>query len=275
MDRYAVFGHPITHSRSPEIHARFAAQTGQTLEYRAIDVPPETFETALTDFIRQGGRGLNCTVPLKEIAFEACDELTERARQAGAVNTIHYRSDQTLLGDNTDGVGLFRDLTTNLGLALKEKSILILGAGGATRGILAPLLGAFPESLVIANRTFSRAAALVSDFKALGPVQALEFEQLAGRTFDLVLNATSASLSGQLPPLPGGLLALGGSTYDLAYSKTPTPFVIWGREQNAHISADGIGMLVEQAAEAFMIWRGIFPETHSVIRALAGGDRTL
>ena len=275
MDRYAVFGHPISHSRSPEIHARFAAQTRQTLEYRAIDVPPETFQTALEDFIRQGGCGLNCTVPLKEIAFEACDELTERARQAGAVNTIHHRTDHTLLGDNTDGVGLFRDLTTNLGLTLKGKNILILGAGGATRGILAPLLDVAPHSLVIANRTFSRAEALVSDFKALGPIQALGFEQLEGRTFDLVLNATSASLSGQLPPLPMGLLASGGSAYDLAYSKTPTPFVLWGREQNARISADGIGMLVEQAAEAFMIWRGVFPETQSVIRALAGGERTI
>ena len=275
MDQYAVFGHPISHSRSPEIHARFAAQTHQSLEYRAMDVPLDTFTTALKAFIDQGGKGLNCTVPLKEVAYAACDQLTDRARLAGAVNTIQRQADDSLMGDNTDGVGLYRDLTLNLGLQLEGKRILILGAGGATRGILAPLLDAGPKALVIANRTESRAEKLARDFAALGPVQARRFEELQNLSFDLILNATSASLSGSLPPLPEGLLHQEGNVYDLAYSKAPTPFVLWGREQGARIAADGIGMLVEQAAEAFMVWRGVFPETRPIIEALAEGERRI
>lgn len=274
MDRYAVFGHPISHSRSPDIHARFAAQTRQTMEYRAMDVPAEVFETTLKTFIKDQGRGLNCTVPLKEIAFGVCDALSDRAQRSGAVNTIKISENGQLWGDNTDGVGLLRDLTHNLSLTLKEKRILILGAGGATRGIIEPLLEARPQSLWIANRTIERAEQLALDFKALGQIHALGFMALEGFAFDLILNATSASLSGALPPLPAGLLAPGGSCYDLAYGKEPTPFVHWGREQGASLSADGIGMLVEQAAEAFHIWRGVFPETRPVIEALAGGART-
>lgn len=273
MDRYAVFGHPISHSRSPDIHARFAAQTRQSMEYRAMDVPAEAFEPSLKNFIKEGGRGLNCTVPLKEIAFRISDVLSDRARRGGAVNTLKVLENGELLGENTDGIGLYRDLTQNLGLSLKEKRILILGAGGATRGILEPLLDAKPESLWIANRTVERAERLVSDFKPLGPIRAVGFPDLEGFAFDLILNATSASLTGELPPLPKDLLASEGSCYDLAYGKTPTPFVLWGREQGAFLSADGIGMLVEQAAEAFQIWRGIFPETRPVIEALAGGAR--
>jgi len=274
MDRYAVFGHPISHSRSPDIHARFAAQTRQTMEYRAMDVPAEVFETTLKTFIKDQGRGLNCTVPLKEIAFGVCDALSDRAQRSGAVNTIKIAENGQLWGDNTDGVGLLRDLTHNLSLTLKEKRILILGAGGATRGIIEPLLEARPQSLWIANRTIERAEQLALDFKALGQINAMGYMALEGFAFDLILNATSASLSGALPPLPAGLLAPGGSCYDLAYGKEPTPFVHWGREQGASLSADGIGMLVEQAAEAFHIWRGVFPETRPVIEALAGGART-
>ncbi len=274
MDRYAVFGHPIGHSRSPDIHARFAAQTRQAMEYRAMDVPAENFQATLETFIQTGGRGLNCTVPLKEIAFRACDTLSDRARRSGAVNTLNISETGQLWGDNTDGVGLLRDLTTNLGLSLKGKRILILGAGGATRGIIEPILASNPESLWIANRTIARAEQLAEDFKAFGDLRAVGFDQLTGSAFDLILNATSASLSGELPPLPKGLLAPGGSCYDLAYGKEPTPFMAWGREQDAIISADGIGMLVEQAAEAFLIWRGIFPKTVPVIEALAGGART-
>lgn len=273
MDRYAVFGHPISHSRSPDIHARFAAQTRQTMEYRAMDVPAEAFDTTLKTFIGEGGKGLNCTVPLKEIAFRTCDVLSERAQRSGAVNTLKILENGQLWGDNTDGVGLYRDLTHNLDVSLNRKRILILGAGGATRGIIEPLLESNPEMLWIANRTLERAERLVEDFKGLGPIRAVGFDQLQESAFDLILNATSASLSGALPPLPGGLLALGGSCYDLAYGKEPTPFVRWGREQGAILSADGIGMLVEQAAEAFQIWRGVFPETQPVIEALAGGDR--
>lgn len=273
MDRYAVFGHPIGHSRSPDIHARFAAQTRQAMEYRAIDVPAEQFENTLKAFIDEGGRGLNCTVPLKEIAFRATHILTDRARRSGAVNTLKILENGQLWGDNTDGVGLYRDLTRNLELKLKGKRILILGAGGATRGIVEPLLLEHPDSLCIANRTVERAEKIADDFSAFGDLRAVGFDELAGSSFDLILNGTSASLSGALPPLPWGLLAEGGSCYDLAYGKEPTPFVLWGREQHAIISADGIGMLVEQAAEAFLIWRGIFPETVSVIEDLAQGAR--
>ena len=273
MDRYAVFGHPIGHSRSPDIHARFAAQTRQAMEYRAIDVPAEQFENTLKAFIDEGGRGLNCTVPLKEIAFRATHILTDRARRSGAVNTLKILEKGQLWGDHTDGVGLYRDLTRNLELKLKGKRILILGAGGATRGIVEPLLLEHPDSLCIANRTVERAEKIADDFSALGDLRAVGFDELAGSSFDLILNGTSASLSGALPPLPGGLLAEGGSCYDLAYGKEPTPFVLWGREQHAIISADGIGMLVEQAAEAFLIWRGIFPETVPVIEDLAQGAR--
>jgi len=273
IDRYAVFGHPISHSRSPDIHARFAAQTRQAMDYRALDVPPEAFKSTLTTFIQEGGRGLNCTVPLKEIAFGTCDALSERARRSGAVNTIKLLENGQLWGDNTDGAGLYRDLTHNLNLSLKDKRILILGAGGATRGIIEPLLGANPQTLWIANRTIERAERLAQDFKPLGQIRAVGFTELQGASFDLILNATSASLSGALPPLPEGILAAKGSCYDLAYGKEPTPFVLWGREQGATLSADGIGMLVEQAAEAFQIWRGIFPETQPVIEALAGGAR--
>jgi len=273
MDRYAVFGHPIGHSRSPDIHARFAAQTRQAMEYRAIDVPAEQFENTLKAFIDEGGRGLNCTVPLKEIAFRATHILTDRARRSGAVNTLKILENGQLWGDNTDGVGLYRDLTRNLELELKGKRILILGAGGATRGIVEPLLLEHPDSLCIANRTVERAEKIADDFSALGDLRAVGFDELAGSSFDLILNGTSASLSGAMPPLPGGLLAEGGSCYDLAYGKEPTPFVLWGREQHATISADGIGMLVEQAAEAFLIWRGIFPETAPVIEDLVEGAR--
>lgn len=273
MDRYAVFGHPIGHSRSPDIHARFAAQTRQAMEYRAIDVPAEQFENTLKAFIDEGGRGLNCTVPLKEIAFRATHILSDRARRSGAVNTLKILENGQLWGDNTDGVGLYRDLTRNLELKLKGKRILILGAGGATRGIVEPLLLEHPDSLCIANRTVERAEKIADDFSAFGDLRAVGFDELAGSSFDLILNGTSASLSGALPPLPGGLLAEGGSCYDLAYGKEPTPFVLWGREQHAIISADGIGMLVEQAAEAFLIWRGIFPETVPVIEDLAQGAR--
>lgn len=275
MDRYAVFGHPIGHSQSPDIHARFAAQTRQSMEYRAMDVPLEQFERSLRAFIGEGGRGLNCTVPLKELAFRAADTLSDRARRSGAVNTLKILENGLLFGDNTDGVGLYRDLTANLGLSLKGKRILILGAGGATRGIVEPLLAASPQILMIANRTIERAERLADEFKSQGKISAGGYDQLEGSTFDLILNATSASLSGALPPLPKGLLAAGGDCYDLAYGKEPTPFVCWGREQGASLSADGIGMLVEQAAEAFQIWRGIFPETRPVIAALAGGARTL
>jgi shikimate dehydrogenase len=207
---------------------------------------------------------------LKEAACRIADELSVPARRAGAVNTLVARPDGSLYGDNTDGIGLLRDLTANLGLSLAGAQILILGAGGAVRGILAPLLAEAPAGVVIANRTASRAQQLAVDFAALGSVVGCGFPGLPGQRFDVVLNATAASLSGELPVLPDELLAADGCCYDLAYGLAPTPFVEWGRDHGARISTDGLGMLVEQAAEAFLLWRGVRPKTRPVIDLLAG-----
>jgi shikimate dehydrogenase len=269
IDRYAVFGHPISHSKSPRIHTLFAEQTGQSLVYTAEDVPPDSFATAVRNFFAESGKGLNCTVPLKELAYRSADQLSERARRSKAVNTLALQPDGTLFGDNTDGVGLVRDLTANLSLALAGRRILLLGAGGASRGILAPLLEQRPECLAIANRTAEKALQLAAEFADLGGVTGGGFADLAGSRFDLILNATAASLSGDLPDLPEGVLAPDGVCYDLAYGKEPTAFVRWGERQGASLSVDGIGMLVEQAAEAFCLWRGVHPDTRPVIEMLS------
>ena len=268
IDRYAVFGHPISHSKSPRIHALFAAQTGQVMSYEALDVPPERFVAEVEAFLSTGGSGLNCTVPLKEQAFALAASLSDRARRAGAVNTLAVQADGSLLGDNTDGVGLLRDLTTNLNLTVAGKSLLILGAGGAVRGILQPLLAERPRRVVIANLTVAKAERLVDEFADLAALEACNYPRLSWSGFDLILNATAASLSGELPPLADELLNPGGACYDLAYGSTPTAFVRWGQSIGAALSVDGIGMLVEQAAEAFGLWRGVRPETRSVIRSL-------
>jgi shikimate dehydrogenase len=268
IDRYAVFGHPIKHSKSPRIHRLFAEQTGQTLEYSALEVPAEQFQTAVAAFFTEGGKGLNCTVPLKELAWEYADHKTERAQLSKAVNTLAPQPDGSILGDNTDGIGLVTDLLDNHAIALSGLRILILGAGGASRGIILPILEQSPQSLVIANRTVDKAAKLAAEFHGKGPITGCGFDDLTNRQFDLILNATSASLSGQLPPLPAGLLTAGGNCYDLAYGNEPTTFVRWGLENHAAKSLDGLGMLVEQAAEAFFIWRGVRPETRPVIELL-------
>jgi shikimate dehydrogenase len=268
IDRYAVFGHPIGHSKSPRIHALFAEQTGQALVYTARDVLPEAFEPAVRQFFSEGGKGLNCTVPLKVLAFRIADSRSERAERSKAVNTLAALPDGTVFGDNTDGVGLIRDLTANLGLSLESRRILLLGAGGASRGILAPLLELRPERLTIANRTPEKAVQLAAEFGDLGPVTGCGFGVLAGQGFDLILNATAASLGSDLPDLPAGVLAIGGTCYDLAYGREPTVFVRWGLTAGAALSVDGIGMLVEQAAEAFHLWRGVRPDTGPVIEAL-------
>lgn len=267
-DRYAVFGHPIKHSKSPRIHRMFAEQTGQALDYSAVEVPAEQFETAVAAFFGEGGKGLNCTVPLKELAWRYAEHKTERAQLSKAVNTLALQADGSLLGDNTDGIGLVNDLTVNRGIALAGIRILILGAGGASRGIISPILEQLPQTLVIANRTEDKAVKLAAEFHAKGAISGCGFDALENQQFDLILNATSASLSGQLPPLPAGLLATGGNCYDLAYGNEPTAFVRWGWENHAANSLDGLGMLVEQAAEAFFIWRGVRPETRPVIELL-------
>jgi shikimate dehydrogenase len=268
-DRYLVLGHPIAHSQSPKIHALFAAQTGQDMSYAALDVEPGTLPDVLERVIVQEGVvGMNVTVPYKTEAFELCDMVSPRARRARAVNTLLFNVD-ALRGDNTDGVGLMRDLK-NLGFEVEEKRILILGAGGAVRGILEPILRKSIDGLCIANRTVEKAEALVKEFVDLATtsVEALSFEALAEQQpFDAVINATSASLSGDLPPLPEHLLTEDAWAYDLMYAAQPTPFMQWASAHGARV-ADGLGMLVEQAAESFSIWRGVRPQTAPVIEAI-------
>ncbi len=266
--RYAVFGNPIAHSRSPWIHRRFAEQTGLPLRYEAILAPREGFAAALDAFQAAGGLGANVTLPFKEEAWRLCDERTARAERAGAVNTLVLRDDGTRLGDNTDGVGLMRDLTVNLGLTLAGRRILLLGAGGAARGVLAPLLGERPAALHIANRTAAKALRLAAEAHGPGPVSGGGLDRLPGTSFDLLVNATSAGIAGALPALPDGLLGPDAVCYDLAYGAAARPFLRWARGQGARVTSDGTGMLVEQAAESFAIWRGVRPQTAEVITAL-------
>lgn len=267
IDRYAVFGHPVKHSKSPKIHKLFAEQTGQALSYEALDVPAEHFTQAVTRFFDEGGKGLNCTVPLKELAWQFADVKSRRAQQSKAVNTLALQADGKILGDNTDGIGLVADLSGHHQVSLTGARVLILGAGGAARGILGPILEQNPQTLVVANRTPAKAEELASAFSG-ADIAGCGFGDLQGAKFDLIINATSASLNNDTPPLPDGLLADNGVCYDLAYSNQPTAFVNWGRQQLAGKSLDGLGMLVEQAALAFFIWRGVQPDTQPVLELL-------
>lgn len=269
-DRYAVIGNPIEHSLSPEIHAAFARQTGQDLSYGRILGDPDAFEADVRAFVAAGGRGLNVTLPFKERAYRLADGLSERARAAGAVNTLSVRPDGTLHGDNTDGAGLVRDLAGNHGFAIGGARILLLGAGGAVRGVLRPLLDERPASLVIANRTAAKAQALAAAVAGQGDVAGCGLDALGGRRFDLIINGTAAGLSAQVPPIPDACLADAGWTYDMLYAATPTAFVDWGRRHGAARALDGLGMLVEQAAEAFRLWRTVQPDTGPVIAHLRG-----
>lgn len=266
MDRYAVFGNPIAHSKSPFIHTLFARQTQQDMSYEACLAPLDGFEAALKRFFAEGGRGANVTVPFKEEAFRLVDLLSPRAKLAGAVNTLKLTDDGLLLGDNTDGVGLVQDLRFHLE-ELQGRRILLLGAGGAARGALGPLLEQKPAEIVIANRTASKAVALAEHFAGLGPVQAHSFAELRG-PFDLIINSTSASLSGELPPLDPGLIHEQIVVYDMMYGARDTAFNAWAKQHGARKVLDGLGMLVCQAAESFAVWRGIRPGTKQVIREL-------
>jgi shikimate dehydrogenase len=268
-DQYAVFGCPIKHSKSPQIHRLFAEQTRQSLEYTAKEVPAESFRESVSGFFSQGGKGLNCTLPLKELAWAYADKNTVRANLSKAVNTLSIEKDGSILGDNTDGCGLINDLVYNNEIFLKNAKILILGAGGASRGIIAPILEHSPHHLVITNRTPERAMILAEEFSDFGKIIGCGFAEIQGQhQFDLIINATSASLYDELPPLADDLLVEGGICYDLAYGKKPTSFVRWGVAHKAKKSVDGLGMLVEQAAEAFFLWRGIRPQTKPVIAVL-------
>ncbi len=271
IDRYAVMGHPVAHSKSPFIHARFAEQTGQAMTYEAIDVAPGEFARAVAAFRDSGGRGLNVTLPFKEDAWRLVDVRSARAERAGAVNTIWFE-DHGAHGDVTDGAGLVHDLVVNHGAILEGRRILLLGAGGAARGVLGPLLDARPARLVVANRTADRARALARAFAADGPVHGGGLDALGAEgAFDLIINATSASLAGEMPPLPDTVLGPATWCYDMVYGDAPTVFMEWARGRGAALALDGLGMLVEQAAESFALWRGVRPQTAPVIAALRGG----
>lgn len=270
-DRYAVMGNPIAHSKSPFIHARFAQQTGQQLRYDAILVHPDGFAAAVVAFRADGGRGLNVTVPFKQEAWALAQQRTPRAERAGAVNTLWWDAAGRLHGDTTDGVGLVRDLCDNHRLDLADKRVLLLGAGGAARGVIEPLLALRPQELAIANRTASKAVELATTFTGLGHLAGCGFEDLHGRTFDLVINATAAGLSDAVPPIPATVFASDAWAYDMMYAAQPTAFMRWSLAHGASQACDGLGMLVEQAAEAFWIWRGVRPRTGPVIAQLRAG----
>ncbi|WP_297797321.1 shikimate dehydrogenase [uncultured Marinobacter sp.] len=269
-DLYAVVGHPISHSKSPRIHSLFARQTGQPVEYTAIQAPLDDFAGTVRSFFARGGKGLNVTVPFKEQAWTLADRRTPEAEKAGAANTLLLDSDGLLTADNTDGRGLVTDLVHNHGVDLRDKSIMVLGAGGAVRGVLGPLLAERPAELTIANRTVSRAEALVELFRpdaGATRLSACGFEDVADR-FDIIINGTSASLQGDLPPISPNVIGADTVVYDMMYSLTTTTFNQWALDQGATRVFDGLGMLVEQAAESFRIWRGVRPETAAVMEEL-------
>lgn len=271
-DRYAVFGNPIAHSKSPAIHMNFSQETAQDILYERQQVETGKFAETAREFFSAGGCGLNITVPFKLDAYAFADELTERAKQAGAVNTLKKMPDGKILGDNTDGAGLLCDIANNLGWIIKDQRVLVLGAGGAVRGVIAPLLAENPQRIVIANRTLAKAEELVQVFNA--GKNALDKKilrasslQIHARPFDIVINGTSASLGGEMPDLLPAILAPGACCYDMMYGKTLTPFLQWAQQHGAQV-ADGLGMLVEQAAESFFLWRGVRPATAPVMAAL-------
>ena len=271
-DRYAVIGNPIAHSKSPQIHAAFARQTGQDIEYERLLAPLDGFRVTVEGFRAAGGSGANVTVPFKLEAYDLADEVSQRAKDAQAANFLSFDSGR-IRADNTDGAGLTRDISENLGFGIAGRRLLLMGAGGAARGALQPLLAQQPAILTIANRTPEKALQLAEAFRyhpaaASSVLSALRYEELAGHRFDLVINATSSSLQGELPPLPAGVFAGGSLAYDMMYDRRLTPFLVFAQFQGAARLADGLGMLVEQAAESFFLWRGVRPETAPVIARL-------
>lgn len=267
IDRYAVFGNPIKHSKSPQIHTLFAEQTGQSLSYTAELAEVGQFNQAIKNFILNNGKGLNVTVPFKEDAWKCATKHSERALRAGAVNTLMLQQDGSLYGDTTDGIGLVRDLVQNHNIQIKGKDILLIGAGGAVRGVLEALMEQQPSSLLIANRTKQKAVQLANDFSDLGQLNGCGLDEMNDMSFDIVINGTSASLQGELLPLPGSLFRKNSScSYDMMYAAQATPFMQWSANNGATKVFDGLGMLVEQAAESFYIWRNVRPETKQVIQ---------
>ncbi|WP_448212290.1 shikimate dehydrogenase [Colwellia sp. MEBiC06753] len=267
MDKYAVFGHPISQSKSPFIHQQFAIQTHQDLEYTAIEPALDNFHQQITEFIKAGGKGCNVTMPFKGEAFEIADHISERAQLAQAVNTLTFNDDGTISADNTDGAGLVKDLIAN-GAPL-TKRILLIGAGGAARGVIKPLLDKAPNQLVVTNRSFDKALALQTTFREFGHIEAVPLTELEHLTaFDLVINSTSTSLSGELPPVPQSIFAENGFAYDMVYQNKPTIFLAWAKQLGCSKTVDGLGMLVGQAAESFYLWRNVKPDQAQVLAML-------
>lgn len=269
--RLAVFGHPVQHSKSPLIHKQFAKQLGHTVEYTAIDVDPGGFAQAVEQFRAGGALGCNVTVPFKLEAFYLAENKSERAELAEACNTLRFEKDGRTFGDNTDGAGIVHDIVRNLNIGLKGKKILLMGAGGAVRGVLGPILKQNPQQLVIVNRTVSKARDLAAAFAEQGKLEGVGYDDLRGQHFDIVINGTAASLKGELPPLPETLFARGALAYDMMYGDRPTMFMEWAQLNGAEQVVDGLGMLVEQAAESYFVWMNVRPDSRSVIASLRRG----
>lgn len=263
-DLYAVIGNPIKHSKSPDIHARFAENTGEAVKYIAVLGEMDNFAKSVDSFRADGGKGMNVTVPFKQDAFDYADQFSSRAIRAGAVNTLIFQEDGQVLADNTDGVGIVTDIQSNHDVSIKGLKVLILGAGGAVRGILEPLLNQQPASVVIANRTVSKAQQLAKDFSDLGHLTGCGFTEVEG-DFDLIINGTSASLAGELPPVPNSVVSAKTVCYDMMYGAQMTVFNRWAQDLGAIKTIDGLGMLVEQAAESFYLWRKVRPDTSSIL----------
>ena len=260
-DRYAVIGNPVAHSKSPEIHALFASGTGQDMEYGRLPAPLDGFDATVKKFIEDGGKGLNVTVPFKFDAFNLATELTSRAKMAGAVNTLVFK-DGLIVGDNTDGAGLVADITLNAGISLLNSRILLLGAGGAAYGVMLPLLEQKPALIHIANRSVEKAMELAKQFSGFGNTNAFAYNKLK-ESYDIVINATSAGLSNAMPPVSGNIFADKALALDMVYADKPTPFMQFAQQCGVK-GRDGFGMLVEQAAESFFVWRGVKPQTKPV-----------
>ena len=270
-ERYGLVGQAIELSRAPFVHGLFARQTQRHMVYRKYQVTPDAFRAWTRSFFREDGKGLTITTPYKQAAAELAAELTPRAMRAGAANTLSKRGDR-IVGDNTDGAGLVRDLRDNLGITVADKSLLILGAGGATRGAIAPLLALSPRQLVIANRTADRARQVAEHFGDLGRVRGCAFAELEARPVDIIINATSIGLAGEMPALDPGVIGESSLCYDMAYGRGRTPFTRWAQQHGCRRCVKGWGMLVEQAAESFQLWHGVRPETASVIAILAADE---
>lgn len=271
VDDYAVMGNPISHSKSPQIHRAFAEQTQQRITYSAIQVDLDGFRQAVGIFFGNGGKGLNITVPFKREAWNLVNKRSKRADAAGAVNTILTDDDQALYGDNTDGVGLVKDLIGNHKATIKDRSILLLGAGGAARGVLLPLLMEQPAQLTIVNRTADKAYELADQFKLSGPVTGANYDSITDKQYDLIINATSASLHGEVPPLPDSVFSENALSYDMMYGAKETAFQSWSTRHGAGLCLDGLGMLVEQAAESFYLWHAVRPKTREIIELIRAG----